>query len=152
MAKAKKSIAKSAAQAKGLGDALVKLAATYAAGNAAVTSRTKDGKKFAATVKKLSKRKATLTKKKKTATNRVKKEANKDNKAALRGILKDLKTVGKDLTKAQAVKKANATEMGDLKVTQKRLTAYTKAIAQADKVLNKPKKKATPRKATKTNV
>lgn len=146
MAKAKKSIAKSAAQEKGLGDALEKLAATYTAGDAAVASRSKDGKKFAAEVKKLSKRKATLTKKKKTATNRAKKEASKDNKAALRGALKDLKAVAKDLTKAQAVKKANATELSGLKATQKRLTAYTKAIAQADKALNKPKKKA---KATK---
>lgn len=144
MAKAKKSIAKSAAVEKGLADAMERLAKTFAAGDQAVDSRTKDGKKFAVAVKRLSKRKAILGKKKKTAGNRIKKDPTKENKATLRAIVKDLTSTTRDLTKAQAVKKVNATELAALKATHKRTSAYTKAVGAADKILNKaPKKRKT---------
>jgi hypothetical protein len=146
MAKAKKSIAKSAAVEKGLADAMERLAKTFAAGDQAVDIRTKDGKKFSVAVKRLSKRKATLGKKKKTAGNRVKKDPTRDNKAALRAVVKDLTTTTRDLTKAQAVKKVNATELAALKATHKRSSAYMKAVGSADKVLNKAPKK--PKKKT----
>ncbi|MFK5948141.1 MAG: L,D-transpeptidase family protein, partial [Methylococcales bacterium] len=51
--------------------------------------------------------------------------------------------------KARASKAVVMTELAALKVSSKRLTAYTKAIAAADKTINKPAKKRRKRKITK---
>lgn len=142
MAKArKKSIAKSAALEKGLATAMEKLIAAHAAGDKAVSSRSKDGKKFSTAVKRLSKRKASLAKRKKAASARSKKNPTRENKAALRTVTKDLASTVRDLSKARAVKKNNATELAALKATHRRTDAYMKAVTKANKVLDKPKKK-----------
>ena len=146
MAKAKKSIAKSSAVDKLLAGAIDKLTEANAKCGKAVASRSKDAKKFATAVKRLAKRKATLLKRKKTASNRVKKDSNTDNKKALRAVIKDLAATNRDLGKARKVKAANTAELSPLKAANRRLTAYTKGIAAADKVINKPKKKTRKKK------
>ncbi len=141
MAKAKKPIVKSAAVEKLLASAIEKLTEAQSKSEKAVAARTKDAKKFATAVKRLAKRKATLTKRKKAATKRAEKNSSADNRKALRTVIKDLATATRELAKARKIKAANSAELTPLKAVQKRLNAYTKGIAQANKVLNKPKKK-----------
>ncbi len=141
MAKAKKPIAKSAAVEKLLASAIEKLTDAQSKSEKAVAVRTKDAKKFTTAVKRLAKRKATLTKRKRAAAQRAKKDSSADNRKALRTVIKDLATATRELAKARQIKAANSEELTPLKAVQKRLKAYSKGIAQADKVLNKPKKK-----------
>jgi hypothetical protein len=143
-AKKKQSIAKAAMVAKSLENALVNLEAAFESGTKAVTERTQNGSQFAKLVARLSKKRATLMKRKKLTTERIKKDASAENKKALRDVTKELDTVTKELGKAKIVKDANNAELGDLRASLKRTTAYRKGVAAADKVLNKPKKK--PRK------
>ena len=50
--------------------------------------------------------------------------------------------VKKEVAKNKPVKAANAEELSGLRNSCRRLAAYGKALAAADKALNKPKKKA----------
>ena len=86
-------------------------------------------------------------KRKKLATTRVKKEASADNKKALRDVTKELDTIKKELDKAKIAKDANNAELSELRTSLKRATVYRKGVAAADKVLNKPKKKARRKRA-----
>ncbi len=137
MAKAKKAVAKSSFVEKNLQTALEKLAVATAAVDKAVTVRTRDAKKNLAAVKRLTKRKAALTKRKKLAAGRVKKASSVETRGALRTVTKDLATTTKELTKARAVKAANAEELKLLRASQRRTKGYNKGIAQTDRALNK---------------
>ena len=53
------------------------------------------------------------------------------------------------MDKTRASKAVVLTELASLKAASKRLTAYTKAITAADKVLNKPAKRRSKRNVTK---
>ena len=61
-------------------------------------------------------------------------------------VTKELKATDTALVKARANKKAILEELALLKAAAQRLNAYTKAIATADKALNKPVKKKRARK------
>jgi len=124
---------------------------TKACGNAAtaVTKKTAEAKKLLAEVKRHTKKKTTLTKRSKTAAAKLKKDTNAANKKAVATVAKELKATKAALDKARASKAVVLTELAALKAASKRLTAYTKAIAAADKALNKPAKKRRKRKATK---
>ena len=137
MAKAKKAVAKSSFVEKNLQTALEKLAVATAAVDNAVTVRSRDAKKSAAVVKRLSKRKATLTKRKRLAAARVKKASSAETRGALRTVTKELATTTKELTKARAAKAANAEELKALRAAQRRTKGYNKGIAQTDRALNK---------------
>jgi hypothetical protein len=137
MAKARKSIPKSTAVESNLATAMQKLALACEAGDSAVAVRSKDGKKLASTVKRLAKRKASLLKRKKTTTVKVAREPNRENRSALKAVIKDLAKTGKELDKARGEKAANLTELNALRSAQKRANAYKKAIAQANKSMNK---------------
>lgn len=145
--KKKKPVAKAVVVAKSLENALVNLEAAFESGTKAVVERTQTGSQLAKLVARLSKRQSALLKRKKLATARVKKEASADNKKALSDVTKELDAVKKELGKAKAPKDANNAELSHLRVSLKRATAYRKAIATADKVLNKPKKKSRRKKA-----
>ena len=82
-----------------------------------------------------------LTKRNTTASAKLKKEASATNKKAVAAVVKELKATNAALTKVRTSKAAVLTELASLKSSSKRLNAYTKAIAAADKVLNKPVKK-----------
>lgn len=139
MARAKKSIAKSEFVQKNLEAALEKLAIASAAGARAVAVRGRDGKKLAATVKRLAKRKATQLRRKKVASKRARKSPSGETRKALRTALRELAGTTKALTKAKTEKAANATEFASLRTAARRASAYGRAIAQIDRSLRRKK-------------
>lgn len=116
---------------------------------AAVTKTSAVAKKLTAEVKRNTKKKAILTKRSKTAAAKLKKATNAINKKAVATVAKEIKSTNSALNKARASKAVVSTELAGLKAASKRLTAYTKAIAAVDKVLNKPTKKKRKRKTAK---
>lgn len=141
MAKKAKTIAKSAAVAKKIDTALGALGAALTDSDKAVAARTRTNKKLTAELKKLNRQRRVLAKRKATAAAKAKKAPSVETRRALRTVEKDLAATRKALTKARAEKKGNAAELSALKVAQRQSKAYAKAIAQADKALNKPKKR-----------
>lgn len=102
-----------------------------------------------AEVKRHHKKKVTLTKRSKKAAEKLKKDTNASNKEVVATVAKELKTTKSALDKTRASKAVVLTELAALKDSSKRLTVYTKAIAAADKALNKPAKKRRKKKAAK---
>lgn len=141
MAIKKKTLIKSSAAKSRHEAAVSALSKTCEESSNAVDARAKDGKKNASLVTRLGKKRATLVKRKKIAVVRLKKTPGADNRKALNAVIKDINTVSKDLKKAKAVKDANNLELSGLRATLKKASAYMKAIASADRILNKPKKK-----------
>lgn len=140
-ARRKPTIAKSASIDKNIETAIEKLTAASLDGGKAVATRTKEGKKLTAAVRRLSKKRATLMRRKKTATTRAKNAPSAETRGALRTVLKDITSVTKELDKLRPQKNANAEELAALKAGERKATAYLKSIEKADKVLNKPKRK-----------
>lgn len=141
MAVKKKTMIKSNVAKNRFEAAIVALSTTCEEGNKAVDARAKQGKKNAALVARLSKKRTALLKRKKTAAIRLKKDSSADNHKALSIVTKDINAVAKDLKKAKSGKDANNLELSGLRATLKSANAYMKAISVADKILNKPKKK-----------
>ena len=139
--KAKPNNITSAAAIKTVESAFTSILNVADAAGKALNSTSNDNKKLLNEAKRLSKKRAILMRKKKTATARVKKDASAINKKALKQIEKDLSTVQKDAAKVTAKKTIVSGELATLKTALKRATAYQKALATADKVLNKPAKK-----------
>lgn len=137
MAKSKRAIAKSAAVTKNIESALASLGTACVAGDSAVARRSKDGKSLAAATKRLSRKSAILTKRKRLSAKRARKTPSAETRRALRSVIKELAATKKQLVKAQAARGVNAIELAALKVAQRRATAYAKAIAQAERSLNK---------------
>jgi len=137
MAKSKRAIAKSAAVTKNIETALASLGIAKVAGDGAVAKRSKDGKSLAAATKRLSRKRAILTKRKRISAKRARTSPSGETRKALRGVIKELATTKKLLVKARAAKDINAVELTALKAAQRRATAYTKAIAHAEKSLGK---------------
>ena len=141
MARTKRTIAKSAAVTKNIETALASLGTACVAGDSAVARRGKDGKSLAATTKRLSRKRATLAKRKRLSAKRAKAAPSGETRKALRAVTKELATTKTQLVKARAVQGVNAVELAALKAAQRRASAYAKAIAQAEKSLNKPTKR-----------
>jgi len=141
VAKTKRTIAKSAAVTKNIETALASLGTACDAGDSAVARRGKDHKSFSATAKRLSKKRAVLIKRKRLSAKRAKSAPSGETRKALRTVIKELATTKKQLVKARAVQGVNAVELAALKAAQRRASAYAKAIAQAEKSLNKKPKK-----------
>ncbi len=149
MAKAKtKTIIKAAALDKTIDTSTDALNVACSSADSAVTAKTAEAKKLTAEVKRFTKKKTTLTKRNKTAAAKVKKDANAANKKAAASVAKDVKATKSALDKARANKAVVAEELAALKAASKRLTAYTKAISAADKVLNKVAKKKKKKRKT----
>ena len=146
MAVKKKPLIKSSMAKSKLETAVSVLSAACEEGNKAIIARAKDGKKNASLVSRLSKRRTALVKRKSAAAARLKKDASADNRKALNAVNKDIKSVSSELKKAKSVKDANNLELSGLRATLKSANAYMKAIAAADRVLNRPKKKRRARK------
>ncbi len=98
-------------------------------------------KKLAAAAKRLSKKRATLMRKKKSTAMKLKKAPDAAGKKALKAIEKDISMTRKEAAKVSGQKNVVSSELAEIKGAAKRASAYSKAIAAADKVLNKPKKK-----------
>jgi len=147
MAVSKKKIIKNAALAKVIDSSLSNLEAATANGAKALAVATKNSKQSSAEGKRLSKKRITLIKRRKTASAKVKKDPIAANKKALNAVDKELAAIRKAAAKNKLVRVANFEELSGLRVSCRRLSAYSKAIAAADKALNKPKKKTRRRKA-----
>lgn len=140
MAKSKP-IMKAAALDKTITSATESLMKAGSNAAAAVTAKQAEEKKLNTQIKQYTKKKATLTKRNKTAAARLKRDPSAVNKKAAATVSKDLNAIKTALEKTRANKTALSTELSALKAAAKRLTAYTKGINAADKVLNKPAKK-----------
>ncbi|GJM05782.1 MAG: hypothetical protein DHS20C09_17780 [marine bacterium B5-7] len=147
MAVSKKTIIKNAALAKVIDNSLTNLEAATANGAKALALATKNSKQSAAEGKRLSKKRITLIKRRKTASAKAQKDPIAANKKALSAVDKELAAIRKAAAKNKVVRAANFEELSGLRVSCRRLSAYSKAITAADKVLNKPKKKTRRRKA-----
>ncbi len=146
MAVAKKTVIKNTALVKTTETALANLETANANAEKALAAATKKNKQSSAEGKRLSKKRVALIKRNKTAALRLKKDPVAANKKALNDIAKELAAVRKDAAKNKIVRAADYAELSDLRISCRRLAAYTKAITAADKVLNKPKKKVRRRK------
>jgi len=140
MAKKKRAIAKSAAVTKNIEAALASLGVASAASDDAVAKRGKDAKSLAAATKRLSKKQATLAKRKVLSAKRAKAAPSGETRKVLRAVIKELATTKSQLVKARAAKGANAVELAAMKAAQRRASAYSKAIAKAEVLLNKSAK------------
>lgn len=141
MAGGRRVIAKSAAVTKNIERALAALGVACVAGDRAVATRTKDGRSHAAATKRLSRQRAILAKRKRASAKRAKAAPSGDTRRALRAVVKELAVTKARLAKAKAAKDANAVELAALKATQRRASAYAKAIVQAEAALAKPAKR-----------
>ena len=137
MAKAKRSIAKSDFVERNLELALAKLAVASAASDRAVAVRGREGKKNAAAVKRLAKRRAGLLKRRKSAKTRARRSPSAENRKTVRQVIKELAGVTKALAKARTVKQTGATELVALKSAHRRATGYRRAIAAIDRSLRR---------------
>ena len=140
MAKKKRAIAKSAAVTKSIETALASLGTACDAGDSAVAKRSKDAKSLATATKRLSRKRAILIKRKRLSAKRAKASPSGETRRAVRAVIKELATTKTQLGKARTAKGINAVELAALKAAQRRATAYAKAIAHAEKSLNKGKK------------
>lgn len=149
MPQSKKAVTKSAAVEKSLTSAIENLTAACVDGEKAIDVRSKESKKLALQVRKLSKKRTTLMRRKKAAAGKVRSAPSAEARKVLRDTTKEAALVGKELTKAKAEKSVVSTELAALKANQRIAGAYMKVIEKADKVLNKPKKKRKKRRAKK---
>jgi hypothetical protein len=147
MAVKKKPVVKNAALTKVVDTSLANLEAATANGAKALALATKNSKQSSAAGKRLSKKRVALIKRSKSAAAKAKKDPVAANKKALNAITKELAAIRKEAAKNKIVKAANFEELSGLRISCRRLSAYGKAIAAADRVLNKPKKKTRRRKA-----
>ena len=139
---AKKTIIKSSALNKTIDAATSSIESASNDAGKAVAKVTSDAKKLTAEVKRHTKKRSILTKRKKAATTKQKSNPNAANRKALATVVKELKSTISAQEKARTNKTKTTEELNGLRDASKRLNAYSKAIAAADRVLNKPKKKA----------
>ena len=105
------------------------------------------GKNLSAEAKRLGKKRKTLNNRRNSAAAKAKKDPVVANRNALRKVARELADVRKAVAKNKPVKAANFGELSGLRISCRRLAAYGRALAAADKALNKPKKKSRKRKA-----
>ena len=137
-----KAIAKSNVLEKTITASVASLASACNQSAVAVDSLSKVAKTLAKESSRLNKKRAVLMKRKKTAAAKQKKNPNAENRKALQGVDKELTATSKEIAKVRPKKESNAVELKALRTWLQRASAYTKGIESADRVLNKPKKKA----------
>ncbi len=141
MATRRRAIVKSASVEKNIAVALEKLDAACSDGDKAVAARSKTSKKLNAESRRLNKRRGTLLRRTKAAATKAKATPSVETRKALREAVSELAATRKALARTRAAKAINSPELAALKAAQRQANAYGKAIAQADKVLTKPRKK-----------
>ena len=144
-----KPVVKAAALDKAVNATVDVMSTAATAANSAVIKVAAEVKKLTVEVKRQTKKKGVLAKRNVAAKAKLKKVADATNKKLVSTVGKELKSVTSAQSKARVSKAIVATELASLKVAQKRLNAYSKAIAAADKVLNKPVKKRAKTKKSK---
>jgi hypothetical protein len=146
MAVNKKPVIKNTALVKVIDTSLANLETATTNGAKALALATKKNKQSSAEGKRRNKKRVALIKRRKTAAAKAKKDPVTANKNALKAVVKELAAIRKEVAKNKIVKAANFEELSGLRVSSRRLAAYSKALSAADRVLNKPKKKTRKRK------
>jgi hypothetical protein len=136
-----KNIKKAAACEKTIATALSNLDAVLSDVTKAAGVRAAQARKLTAESKRLAKKRATLMKRRKSTAAKLKKAPDADMRKKLRETEKELTRVKKLSVTNRAAKSANSEELRELKSQMKRTRAYNKALAAADKALNKPRRK-----------
>ena len=140
-AKKAKPNVKNSSAAKLVDSSIENLVSTDTQVNKAVTAISKEVKTLGKSIKTLSNKRKALTKKRIAAAKKTKKEPNAVNKKAGKAIVREIDINKKESTKLTAKKTILSDELKGLRITQKRTSLYLKAVAAADKVIAKPKKK-----------
>ncbi len=109
--------------------------------NASIIKVTAEAKKLTTEIKRHVKKKGVLIKRNKTALAKLKKSPNAANNKAVDIVTNALKETKVALDNARTNKASASVELASLRLVQKRLKAYSKAMATADKALNAPIKK-----------
>ncbi|VAX13306.1 hypothetical protein MNBD_GAMMA24-2775 [hydrothermal vent metagenome] len=146
--KAKKTISSTAAT-KAVDTAKASLEEVATTSSSAILTLGKESKKLTIAARRLSKKRAVLMRKKKTAANKLKTDPNAANRKNVKLIENELAAVKKEATKVAGQKATLTPEMSALRAISRQTSAYTRALGQVDKVLNKPKKKRRRKKAVK---
>lgn len=143
-------IAKGAALEKLVSSSVDQLAAAAENVSKAVVTRSGESKKLLAENKRLNKKLAALAKRKKAAEKKLRATPDAANRKVLASVGKELVSIKKLVQKNKVEKVTLAEELATLKLSHKRASAYAKALATADKQLNKPVKKKKRRKVAKS--
>lgn len=107
-----------------------------------VTVRSSESKKMMSETRRLKKRRQSQMGKKKRAIAAEKKNSSGDTRKAVRSIQSELVATNKALVKVTATRQIVLEELSGLKDSQKKLRAYAKGIAAADKQMaRKPKRR-----------
>jgi hypothetical protein len=141
MATQRRTVAKSASVERNIATALEKLNAARRDGDRAVATRSRTSKRLSAESRRLNKRRGTLLRRKNAAAKRARATPSVETRKALREAVSELAATRKALAKVRTAKAVNSPELAALKAAQRQANAYGKAIAQADKALNKPRKR-----------
>lgn len=144
--KTKKTVSSAAAE-KMVDAAVANLEEVATTSSREILTLSKESKKLTIATRRLSKKRALLMRKKKSAAGKMKIDPNAANRKNVKLIENEIAAIRKEAARVAGQKATLAPEMTDLRTISKRAVAYTKALAQTDKVLNKPKKKRRRKKA-----
>ncbi len=144
--KTKKTVS-SAASVKMVDAAVANLAEVATTSSKVIVTLGKESKKLTIATRRLSKKRVLLMRKKKSAASKMKMDPNAANRKNVKLIENEIAAIRKEAARVAGQKATLTPEMTALRTISKRATAYTKALEQTDKVLNKPKKKRRRKKA-----
>jgi hypothetical protein len=109
----------------------------------AVSTRSQESRKLMIETRRLKKRRLTQMSRKKRAIAADRKNSTADTRKTVRTATAELTATNKALLKTTAARRIVLDELSGLKLNQKRLSAYVKGIAAADRALAKSRKKKT---------
>lgn len=141
MATRRRTVAKSTSVERNIATALEKLNAARRDGDRAVATRSRTSRKLSVESRRLNRRRGTLLRRKAAADKRARATPSVATRKALREAVSELAATRKALAKVRTAKAINSPELAALRAALRQADAYSKAIAQADKVLNKPTKR-----------
>jgi len=144
--KAKKTVS-SAAAVKMVDAAIADLAEVATTSARVILTLSKESKKLTTITRRLSKKRTVLMRKKKSAAGKMKMAPDAANRKNVKLIENEIAAIRKEAARVAGQKATLTPEMTALKSISKRAMTYTRALEQADKVLNKPKKKRRRKKA-----
>ena len=148
MAANKKPVIKNTALVRVIDTSLANLETAATNGVRALALATKKNKQSSAEGKRLNRKRVALIKRRIAAGKKAKKNPDAANKRALATVNRELAAIRKAVAKNKIVNAANFEELSGLRVSRRRLAAYMRTLAAADRVLNKPKKKTRKRKTS----
>jgi hypothetical protein len=141
MATQKKPIIKSSVLDKQIASALETLNKASEAGIKAVGVLSAQAKRLASESKRFAKKRTILLKRKQAAAKKLKTAPDASLRKLLTETGKELAVIAKQSAKTLAEKSVVAAELASVRILSKSVSAYAKALDQADQALSKPAKK-----------